>query len=179
MTEIDARVFSGLLLSVVVIAGCQTAKSYEQNPLTVAIPPGVTSQAVSEAMIQAFEARRWTVVEASPQRTVGTMIRRGYEAKAVLESDGHRIKILSDARIIDARTGKWKPTVPMGWLENLQNELEIRLSGRAARARGIASPPSARQAPKDQERRDTPVNCSSNVECPGVMICYDGLCRSM
>jgi hypothetical protein len=179
MANIDARVMSRLLLAVVLLPACQTAKSYDQHPLTVAIPAGVTPEAVREAMIQTFEARKWTVVEASPQRTVGILKHRGYDANAVLEVEGDRIKILSDTKYINANTGKRTQVVPMGWLENLQKELEIRLSGRAARARGTDSPPSARQAAKDQERRATRVKCSSNVECPGVMICYEGLCRSM
>lgn len=179
LANIDARVMSGLLLAVAFLPACQTAKSYDQHPLTVAIPTGVTSEAVGEAMIQTFEARRWTVVEASPQRTVGTLKHRDYEAKAVFETDGDRIKILSDTRYVNPRTGKRTPVVPMGWLENLQKELEFRLSGRAARARGTDSPPSARQAAEDRKRPAPAVKCSSNAECPGVMICYEGQCRGM
>ncbi len=172
MANTDARVLSRLLLAVVFLPACQTSKSYNQHPLTVAIPTGVTPEAVGEAMIQSFEARKWTVVEASPQRTVGTLKHKGYEANVTLETDGDQIKILCDARDVNQYSGNGKPVLPMGWLQNLQKELEIRLGGKAARARGISGSPSAGHGTVP------PVKCSSNDECPGIMICYDGVCRS-
>jgi hypothetical protein len=178
MANIGARVMSRLLLAVVFLPACQTAKSYDQHPLTVAIPSGVTPEAVGEAMIQTFEARKWTIVEASPRRTVGTLKHRGYEANAVLETDGDQIKILSDAQYVNPGTGKRTRVVPRGWLVNLQKELEVRLGGKAARAGGVHRRPSAGQVGQDQERPAAPVKCSSNDECPGVMICYEGACRS-
>jgi hypothetical protein len=177
MANFDARVMSRLLLAVVFLPACQTAKSYDQHPLTVAIPTGLSPEAVGQAMIQAFEARKWTVVEASPQRTVGTLKHREYEANAVLQTDGDQIKILSDSRYVNPRTGKRTRSVPMGWLENLQKELATRLNGSAARE-GLRGSPSTRQPSQDQERGTPPARCASNDECPGVMICYDGVCRS-
>ncbi len=179
MANIDARVMSRLLLAVVLLPACQTAKSYDQDPLTVAIPAGVTPEAVGEATSEALVARKWTVVEASPQRTVGTLKHKGYEAKVELATDGDRIKILCDARDMNPQTGKGKPVLPMGWLRNLQKELEIRLNGKAAHARDAGGPPSAGQPAKDQVRPAPPVvKCSSNDECPGIQICYEGVCRS-
>ncbi len=178
MANIDRRVMSRLLLAVVFLPACQTAKSYDEHPLTVAIPTGVTPQAVGEATSEAFVARKWTIVEASPQRTVGTLKHKGYEAKVVLETDGDQIRILCDARDVNPQTGKGTRVVPMGWLKNLQKELEIRLSGKAARAGGGGGPPSAAPPAQDRARPPPPVKCSSNDECPGVMICYEGVCRS-
>lgn len=117
----------------IALTGCQTTsgssavESYNSSPLTVTVPSGIPDQRVERNMVNALTNRKWKVVESSPTRAVGTLDHRGFKAKVILERSGNTIRILSDATKKHRKTGEYYAAVPLGWLENLQQDLRVML----------------------------------------------------
>lgn len=103
--------------------GADAVQKYNAAPLVVAIPSGLKPQDLEEVMVLAFIGRKWTVVERSPQAVVGTLDHRGFKAKATLKVDGNVIRILNDSQYQSSESAKPEPGVPLGWLKNLQSDL--------------------------------------------------------
>ncbi|WOO42316.1 hypothetical protein [Rubellicoccus peritrichatus] len=113
----------------VMLSGCKTMQGadsvteYNNSPLTVPVPSGLSEQQVGDAMASVLRGREWNVIESSPNRAVGTLDHRGFRARAILERSGNTIRILSDSTSKSLRTGEYEPAVPLGWLQNLQSDL--------------------------------------------------------
>jgi len=121
------------LLWVVSVVGCSSsigpraAQTYNRNPLTVAIPRGLTDEEVEAVMKQSLVARGWQVRQSSPQQIDGVLNHRSYNAKVSLVADDGIISILNDSQYISDNDGTTLPGVPRGWLDNLQKDLSKRL----------------------------------------------------
>ena len=122
------------LLLLANLVGCSgrvgpgAVEKYNENPLTVAIPDGLSDEQVESVMKRTLAARGWQVTQASPQQTDGVLTHRSFNAKVSLVANDGVIRILSDSQYISRDTGQKRPGVPMGWLDNLQKDLNKRLA---------------------------------------------------
>lgn len=116
------------------ISGCSNTRigqgavsEYNTNPLTVTIPSNASAEFVEQSMVSALQGRQWSVQSRSPQKAVGRLLHRGWDATVTLVSDGSIIRIMSDATRKDLESGEPKPGVPFGWLRNIQKDLSVAL----------------------------------------------------
>ncbi len=109
------------------VVGGGASERYNQNPLTVSIPPNVSAEQVQKAAEQVLRKRDWQVTSSSPQEIVGTLDHRSFKAKTILKVDNGLIKLLSDSKYED-ESGRLLPGVPKGWLENLRKDLNKSLA---------------------------------------------------
>lgn len=70
--------FWTLALTGCVATGQDVVNKYNQAPLTVRIPLGVSPEEVEEFIVRALERREWHVVSRSPEEVVGTLDHRSY-----------------------------------------------------------------------------------------------------
>ena len=108
--------------------GVDAVENYNSNPLTVAIPEGVSPEDVEKAMKQTLIGRKWSVVSSSTTEVVGHLDHRAFDATATLKVDGSTITILNAATHTSPHTGLQSPGVPMNWLLNLQKDLGTNLT---------------------------------------------------
>ena len=108
--------------------GSRASAKYNANPLTVAIPDGLSEAQVESVMKRVLTARGWQVTQASPQQTDGVLKHGSFDAKVSLMADDGVIRILSDSQYISGDTGEKEPGVPKGWLDNLQKDLNKRFA---------------------------------------------------
>ncbi len=131
--KITLPIFS-LLLILVAFQGCESTKglsastSYNEAPLTVEVPAGMSSADVQKAMGATFAGRQWTVTDTTGDSMTAILNHRGYQAKATMVRSGNTIRILSESKMLDSKTDEYVPAVPLGWLQNLQKDLRKRLS---------------------------------------------------
>lgn len=110
-------------------AGCNTLRGqnaqerYNAAPLTVAVPGNLSPEQVQMVMARTLTGRGWAVTSSTPDEVVGGLDHRGFQAKAILKRDGSQIKILSDSTYYVENRDEWQPSVPYGWLENLQKDM--------------------------------------------------------
>jgi hypothetical protein len=116
------------------IVGGEEARKYNESPLTVPVPPGLSAEDVEQVIVSTLERRNWTVTEHSPQQVVATLVHRGFDAKVILKVDGNLVKILNDSRYKSPTTGQLEPAIPKGWLKNLEKDLKTFLSTKAGRS---------------------------------------------
>ena len=122
-----------VLLLLTSLTGCSTVvgssavERYNQNPLTVPIPAGLSGEQIESAMKQTLVSRGWTLGATSPQQTDGTLKHRSFNANVSLVVNDGIIRILSDAQYVP-EDGDSQPGVPKGWLVNLQKDLTKRLA---------------------------------------------------
>jgi hypothetical protein len=122
-----------LLLVVTALVGCNTrvgpnaAAKYDQNPLTVTIPSGLSEEQVEAVMKQTLTARGWQARQISPQQVDGILNHRSFKGKVSLVAGDGIIRILNDYQYISRDTGDTQPGVPQGWLDNLHKDLIRRL----------------------------------------------------
>lgn len=126
-----------MLVAVLVFAGCggtrvgaRAVEKYNQNPLTVNVPPNLSPQAVEDIMVLTLRRRQWTVAQQSPQEVVGTLNHRYFQAKVILKVEDNLIKLYNDSYYQQQEGGETEPGVPLGWLRNLQSDLRTRLAVR-------------------------------------------------
>ncbi len=118
-----------VLLLLIGLTGCGTvvgsnaADRYNQNPLTVSIPDGLSDEQIESVMKQTLVARGWKLGQTSPQQTDGALQHRSFNAKVSLVASEGVIRILSDSQYISEDGGGPQPGVPKGWLANLQKDL--------------------------------------------------------
>jgi hypothetical protein len=123
-----------LLVLVTNLVGCGTrvgsyeTEKYNQNPLTVVIPSGLSEERVESVMKHTLSVRGWRVDRSSPQRTDGILNHRSFKGKVSLVVDDGTIRILNRSRYISKANGGTEPGVPRGWLENLRKDLVRRLN---------------------------------------------------
>jgi hypothetical protein len=113
------------------IVGAEEVENYNRNPLTVSVSPSLSPEEVEAVAAAALAGRKWTVVERSPQRVVGALVHRDFDAKVVLEVEGTLIRILSESSYKSPSTGQFEPAIPKGWLKNLQKDLKALLAKKA------------------------------------------------
>jgi len=129
---------TGALVCILAFAlgGCSTSgtqtgddavQKYNNNPLTVRIPGETPPGDVSRAMETTLLGRKWQVKSISPDKAVGYLNHRGFDATVTLVSDGSIITILNEATYTDPQNGLERPGVPMGWLLNIQKDLVVNL----------------------------------------------------
>ena len=122
-----------VLLSLTSLTGCSTVvgsqavEKYNQDPLTVPIPAGLSGEQIESAMKQTLVARGWTLGATSPQQTDGTLNHRSFKANVSLVANDGIIRILSHSQYISEGEAP-QPGVPKGWLVNLQKDLTKRLA---------------------------------------------------
>ena len=116
------------------IGGCATSSvgadavaEYNKSPLTVAIPSKASADVVEQSMVQVLQGRQWSVQSRSKEKVVGRLVHRGYDAITTLVSDGSVIRILSEGTRKNVHTGEPEPAVPLGWLRNIQKDLNAAL----------------------------------------------------
>ena len=102
--------------------GQDVVTKYNQAPLTVRIPLGVSPEEVEEAIVRSLVGREWKVVSRSTEEVVGTLNHRSYQARVILKVDRNVIKFINESRY------KSEPAVPEGWLAHLQADLNKHLS---------------------------------------------------
>ena len=118
--------FWTLALTGCVATGEDVVAKYNQAPLSVRIPLGVSPEEVEESIVRSLEGREWHVVSRSPEEVVGTLDHRSYQAKVILKVNQNVIKITNQSRY------KSEPAVPEKWLENLQADLNKSFNGPAS-----------------------------------------------
>jgi hypothetical protein len=131
---------AGFSLAVIVgfvlfLSGCGTSKvgtdavaAYDANPLTVVIPEGVSPQDLETAMVEALRGREWSIESRNPEAVKGRLNHRNYDATVTLRVNGPVIMIQNSAVYTDPHNGFSQPGVPLGWLVNLRNDLQMNLA---------------------------------------------------
>lgn len=100
-----------------------SAEQYNDAPLTVVVPQGVSSTAVADAAEKALRGRKWEVVSRSDEEVVGHLAHRDYDARVnIVIADG-LATLFSDATYDGPRQEGAAPAVPYGWLKNLQSDI--------------------------------------------------------
>ena len=107
--------------------GSRVAADYNEQPLTVVIPAGLSPGIIHNAMISTVVRRRWVVQNHSANEVIANLKHRAFDATVTLQSDGSIIKILNSATHKNSQSGEIKPGVPLGWLINIQNDLQAKL----------------------------------------------------
>jgi hypothetical protein len=121
-----------LLLWLTSLTGCSTVvgskavERYNQDPLTVPIPPGLSEEQIEFAMKQTLVTRGWQLGATSPQQTDGILNHRSFKANVSLVANDGIIRILSYSQYVP-EDEEPQPGVPKGWLVNLQKDLTKRL----------------------------------------------------
>lgn len=116
------------------LVGCESTKglsastSYNEAPLTVAVPENMSSAEVQKVMAATFAGRQWTVTESSANSVTAILNHRGYQGKATMAFSDGVIRILNESKLLDNKSGEYLPAVPLGWLENLQKDLRKNLT---------------------------------------------------
>jgi len=128
---------SSVLLALFSLTGCSSTTrigsnavaEYNQNPLRVQIPDNMTQEQLQNIMNSVLKNRKWLVTESATNETVGALNHRGFNAKVTLKVDNGFINIMSDATYVKPETDdEPQPAIPMGWLKNIQSDLNIRLN---------------------------------------------------
>ena len=132
MKKLLARPAILMLFLVVALSGCAgktgsgALAKYNDNPLMVVIPPGLSPDVVEQVLAKVLVDRKWNVQSHSKDAVVATLKHRKYDATVTLQSDGSVITLLVDAtltRTSGPNAGQAVPAVPIGWLENLQQDI--------------------------------------------------------
>jgi hypothetical protein len=127
---------SSLLIFLIALSlnGCATkmgsdaVSEYNDNPLTVTIPPKASEEFVEASKVRVLTGRGWLVQRRTKEEVVGNLVHRNWNATVTLLTEGSSIRILSNATQTNPSTGKVTPAVPLGWLKNLQKDLSVQLS---------------------------------------------------
>lgn len=126
------RTFLSLAAALLLLAGCATTVTeYNSAPLTVGIPVGVNQDAVLKAMHETFTGRDWKVDNQSRNTVTGTLKHKNYTTTVTMESNGRTVLIyVKDSKKIDTKDGVpvTVPEVPVGYVENLRNDLSNKLA---------------------------------------------------
>ena len=107
--------------------GSYAVAAYNENPLSVTIPPYASAESVEKSMMRALVGRRWVIQSHTKEKVVGLLVHREWDATVRLLSDGSVIRIMSNATQKNISTGKVSPAVPLGWLKNIQKDLRAEL----------------------------------------------------
>jgi hypothetical protein len=133
MQKTVARTSIVVLLVLTSFAACSTVVGsnavarYNQNPLTVPIPAGLSEAQIESAMKETLVTRGWELGATSPQQTDGTLHHRSFKATVSLVANNGSIRILSYSQYVPEGEAP-QPGVPKGWLVNLQKDLTRRLA---------------------------------------------------
>jgi hypothetical protein len=117
------------------LAGCKHGKSsasavdsYNGNPLTVSIPRELSQEQIEEALAATLMGRTWTVTSRKPAEVVGELTHRGIKGRVILKADRDVVSIINDSYRISEEGDIGVPVVPLGWLRNLQKDMEEHFS---------------------------------------------------
>ena len=108
--------------------GSYAVASYNDDPLSVKIPSNVSAEFVEMSMVRVLKGRDWVVQSQTKEKVVGKLVHRGWNATVTLLSDGSVVRIMSDATQTNISTGEVNPAVPLGWLRNIQKDLDAALA---------------------------------------------------
>lgn len=126
------RTFLSLATALLLLAGCATTvNEYNSAPLTVGIPVGVNQDAVLKAMHETFTGRDWKVDSQSRNTVTATLKHKNYTTTVTMESNGRTVLVyVKDSQKIDTKDGApvLVPEVPVGYVENLRNDLANKLT---------------------------------------------------
>lgn len=103
--------------------GSRAVAKYNENPLTVVVPAGLSANIVETAMATTLMGRRWAIQSRSHGTVVANLKHRGYDATVTLQSDGSIIKILNESTFLRSGADAPVPAVPGAWLVNIQRDL--------------------------------------------------------
>ncbi len=108
--------------------GSYAVASYNDDPLSVTIPSNASAEFVEMSMVRVLKGRDWVVQSQTKEKVVGKLVHRGWNATVTLLSDGSVVRIMSDATQTNISTGEVNPAVPLGWLRNIQKDLDAALA---------------------------------------------------
>lgn len=104
--------------------GDYSVESYNQNPLTVAIPSEVGNVSAIAAAESALVLRRWAVIDKSDEQITGKLRHRRFDATVNIKIEERHLVLYSDSLYQDRETNEMTPAVPYGWLKNLQEDIQ-------------------------------------------------------
>ncbi len=104
--------------------GVKEAQSYNQQPLRVHIPEGVTDAAAIRAAESGLSGRGWAVVDKSDDQITGELNHQRFDATVNIKIENESLVLYSDATYTNPQTNEVEPAVPYGWLENLQKDIQ-------------------------------------------------------
>ena len=104
--------------------GDYSVESYNQNPLTVAIPSEVGDASAIAAAESALVLRRWAVIDKSDEQITGKLRHRRFDATVNIRIEERHLVLYSDSLYQDRETNQMTPAVPYGWLKNLQEDIQ-------------------------------------------------------
>lgn len=104
--------------------GDHSVESYNQNPLSVAIPEDVDNAGAIRAAESALVARRWVITDKGDDHVTGKLRHRRFDATVNIKVEDRHLVIYSDSLYQDRETNQMTPAVPYGWLKYLQEDIE-------------------------------------------------------
>lgn len=104
--------------------GDYSVESYNQNPLSVAIPENVDNAGAIRAAESALIGRRWVVTDKGDDHITGKLRHRRFDATVNIKVEDRHLVLYSDSLYQDRETNQMRPAVPYGWLEYLQEDIE-------------------------------------------------------
>ncbi len=104
--------------------GDYSVESYNQNPLTVAIPSAVDNASAISAAESALVLRRWAVIDKSDEHISGKLRHRRFDATVNIRVEERHLVLYTDSLYQDRETNQMTPAVPYGWLKNLQEDIQ-------------------------------------------------------
>jgi hypothetical protein len=114
---------AALSLGPVLHADTQAIQLPGSPVLVTTLPAEDSIDKVGSAVVQAAQGRAWTVVSTDQNIVVATLTHRGISAKLFIVIGKGSIQFYSDSWKIDKTTGaRISPTVPKGWIKNVEKD---------------------------------------------------------
>ncbi|UCH47215.1 MAG: hypothetical protein JSU95_14105 [Betaproteobacteria bacterium] len=114
--------------------GDYSVESYNQNPLSVAIPEDVDTAGAIRAAESALVARRWVIIDKGDEHVTGKLRHRRFDATVNIKVEDRHLVIYSDSLYQDREKNEMTPAVPYGWLKYLQEDIQKSIPYQAYRS---------------------------------------------
>jgi hypothetical protein len=114
--------------------GDYSVESYNQNPLSVAIPEDVDNAGAIKVAESVLIARRWIVIDKGDDHITGKLRHRRFDATVNIKVEERHLVLYSDSLYQDRETNEMTPAVPYGWLKYLQEDIQKSIPYQALRS---------------------------------------------
>jgi hypothetical protein len=101
----------------------------------IVLPPGITKDALRDALAEVLTERQWTVQLNTDRQVVGYQRQRGAEATVTLVPDGETVTIYCEGWALNRAGERAKVEMPRSWLGALRRDLTRRFASMAPETR--------------------------------------------
>ena len=116
-----------LLVLFVLLTACATPTG-DNLVSTMAIPPDMTLDQISEVVASTAVRRKWEIRDIQEGSVKLQLIHRGFEANLLVSFDTEELRIYSDSWKIRSSGRRIKRKDPEGWIANLEKDLRVFLA---------------------------------------------------